>query len=116
MDMNWGLLALFFGVTLAVSLVLTPLVRRFAVRKGLLDVPGEERRVHKVAVPRLGGLAIYGAFAVGVLLTYVLNVGRVPLDAVQIGNARFEGARVLMVLVGAGIVTLVMAVDDMRGL
>src|SRR5690349_15332477 len=114
--MDWASFALFFGVTLVISLVLTPLVRRFAVRRGLLDMPGEERRVHKVPVPRLGGLAIYAAFAVGVLLTFVIGVGRSSLGDLAIGNARCEGARVLVVLLGAGIITVVMAVDDLRGL
>ncbi len=100
-----------FGVTLALSLALTPLVRAWALRRGLLDMPGEERRVHGVAVPRLGGLAMFAAFAVGVLLTFALDTREG-----KIGNERFEASRVLLMLVGAGIITLVMAVDDARGL
>src|SRR5438552_18196498 len=102
---------LIFGVTLAVSLALTALVRRVAVRRGLVDTPGDERRVHAVPVPRLGGLAMFTAFAVGVLLTFVLDVRGAP-----VGNGRFEPSRLLLMLGGAGIITLVMAVDDMRGL
>ncbi len=104
---------LLFGVTLALSLGLTPLVRWAALRVGWVDRPGEARRVHKVPVPRLGGLAIYAAFAVGVLLTFVLPL-RGPYDPGD--NARFEGGRVLLMLLGAGFIALVMAVDDVKGL
>jgi len=44
----------------ALVLVLTPLVRRLALRAGALDHPGP-RRVHKDAVPTLGGLAMVAA-------------------------------------------------------
>lgn len=104
---------LLFGVTLALSLGLTPLVRMLALRVGWVDRPGEARRVHKVPVPRLGGLAIYAAFGIGVLLTFVfpLRGPYAPGD-----NARFEGGRVLLMLLAAGLIALVMAVDDVKGL
>ncbi len=104
-------MALLFGVTLIVSLLLTPLVRRAALRRGLVDVPGEERRVHRVAVPRLGGLAMFAAFAVGIIIYLLL-----PITRLQSGNNIFEAGRVLLMLFGAGIITAVMAIDDFRGL
>jgi UDP-N-acetylmuramyl pentapeptide phosphotransferase/UDP-N-acetylglucosamine-1-phosphate transferase len=104
-------MAFIFAVTLVLSLGLTALVRRLALRRGLVDVPGEERRVHRVAVPRLGGLAMFGAFAVGVLLTFVFNIREG-----KSGNESFESSRVLLMLAGAGIITVVMAIDDIRDL
>lgn len=104
-------MALIFVVTLALSLGLTALVRRLALRRGLVDVPGDDRRVHRVAVPRLGGLAMFAAFAVGVLLTFVFDI-----RSGKTGNESFESSRVLLMLAGAGIITVVMAVDDIRDL
>lgn len=101
-----------FAITLAVSLGLTPLVRRMALRRELVDSPGEERRVHKLPVPRLGGLAMYAAFAVGVLLTFVLP----GIREFRFPNDKFEVSRVLLMLLGAGIITVVMAVDDIKRL
>ena len=101
-----------FAVTLVVSLVLTPLVRRWTIRRGWVDTPGEERRVHRVPVPRLGGLAMFTAFAVGVLLTFVFPAIREG----KVGNERFEVSRVLLMLLGAAIITAVMAVDDVKRL
>jgi UDP-N-acetylmuramyl pentapeptide phosphotransferase/UDP-N-acetylglucosamine-1-phosphate transferase len=105
---------LIFGATLVVSAGLTLAVRRFALSRGLVDLPGEERRVHTVPVPRLGGIAMFGAFAVGIGLMFALNVwgvsGPPPF------NTRFEPWRILVVLAGAGVIPTVMAVDDLRDL
>src|SRR5438477_6934208 len=106
-------MAVVFAASFGVSLLFTPLVRKTAIRFGELDVPNEERRVHRVPVPRLGGLAMYAAFAVGVMLTFVLDIGRVYGGNT---NNRFEGSRVLLMLAGAGIIAAVMAWDDLRGI
>ncbi len=45
----------------SVALVVTPLMRRFALRHALLDVPNE-RSAHSVPTPRGGGIAIAAAF------------------------------------------------------
>lgn len=52
---------------LLTSLVAVPLVLRFALGRGLLDLPGG-RKSHDVAVPRLGGVGILAGFLVGVAL------------------------------------------------
>lgn len=54
----------FIGVFLLTGLltvVLTPVIRRVAVKVGMIDYPGA-RRVNRVPVPRGGGVAIYIAF------------------------------------------------------
>lgn len=50
-----------FGATLCVSLVLTWLVKRIALRWNILDHPGE-RKVHTAPIPLLGGVAIFLTF------------------------------------------------------
>lgn len=45
-----------------ISFVLTPLVKRFAVRFGFVDIPKDERRMHRKAIPTIGGVAIFAAF------------------------------------------------------
>lgn len=69
-----------FLIAMAVSWWLTPEIRARAMRLGLVDKPGEERRIHKVPIPRLGGVAIY----ISVMLTMGLLIamtGRFPKDA-----------------------------------
>ena len=62
----WILLAVL--VAAVVSFAATPLVKKLAVSVGAVDVPKDNRRMHKVPIPRLGGLAIFVAFVVSVLL------------------------------------------------
>ncbi len=52
-----------------VSFVCTPVVRQFANRSGIgVDVPKDNRRMHKVPIPRIGGLAIFLGFMISVLV------------------------------------------------
>jgi len=56
------------AVALVISLIATPPVKWFAERVGAIDVPKDGRRVHKVPIPRLGGLAIFIGFVLSVVI------------------------------------------------
>ncbi|NPV44177.1 MAG: undecaprenyl/decaprenyl-phosphate alpha-N-acetylglucosaminyl 1-phosphate transferase [Firmicutes bacterium] len=58
-----------FIFALVISYILTPFVKRLAWKAGAVDIPKDERRVHTKPIPRIGGLAIYIAFIVTVLIT-----------------------------------------------
>ncbi len=51
-----------------VSYFATPLVKTLAYKVGAIDVPKDDRRMHKTPIPRLGGLAIFIAFLFSVIL------------------------------------------------
>ena len=55
-------------VAMVLSFLMTPVVKSFAYKVGAIDVPKDSRRMHKVPVPRLGGLAIFSGFMVSALL------------------------------------------------
>lgn len=61
-------LAASFLTAVIVSFATTPLVKRMAYKVGAIDVPKDERRMHKTPIPRLGGLAIFIAFLFSVVL------------------------------------------------
>jgi UDP-GlcNAc:undecaprenyl-phosphate/decaprenyl-phosphate GlcNAc-1-phosphate transferase len=75
-----------FLVALAISWWLTPEIRSRAMNLGLVDKPGEERRIHKVAVPRLGGVAIYISMIVAFGLMMAI-CGRFPREGGLLGIA-----------------------------
>ena len=77
-----------------ISYMATPFVKRLAFKIGAVDVPKDNRRMHKVPIPRLGGLAIVIAF---LLATFLL----VELDRQMLG-----------VLLGACIILVVGILDD----
>lgn len=93
-----------FLCALAVSWWLTPEIRARAMRLGLVDKPGEERRIHKVAVPRLGGVAIY--ISIIVALTIMMIVcGRWPREGGLAGIA-----------VGGTLIFVLGLLDDLESL
>ena len=61
------MLFLAMAVAFVASIILTPLVRRLAFRIGAVDRPNY-RKVHASIMPRIGGLAIFGAFLIGYFL------------------------------------------------
>lgn len=100
----WLLLALAF----VLALLLTPLVRELAVRRGWLDRPDGRRKSHTAPVPRLGGLAVYASFllACGVVLALVK-------DTTVFGPA-FREALFHLALAGTAVVLVGLA-DDLWG-
>ena len=56
-----------FLISLVLALVLTPYVRRWAIKWGAIDLPDNGRRIHRRPTPRLGGIAIYLAFTLTLL-------------------------------------------------
>jgi UDP-GlcNAc:undecaprenyl-phosphate/decaprenyl-phosphate GlcNAc-1-phosphate transferase len=65
--MSAGLLA--FIIALSASMVLTVPVRALAIRVGMVDAPGP-RKVHLTPIPLLGGLAIYAAIMLAILIVF----------------------------------------------
>lgn len=61
-----------FAVSLAVGLVLTPLVRIIAFRTGTVEHPNE-RRINRVDMPTAGGVAIVAAFWAGIYASKIVD-------------------------------------------
>lgn len=59
MNLNYLII---FALTLALSFGLTFLIRILALRLNIVDLPDQERKLHKEKTPFLGGVAIYLAF------------------------------------------------------
>ena len=90
------------------SLLLTPAVIRWATRRGYLDKPGL-RKVHKRAVPRVGGIAII--LPTLALLFFVLRINNMVGDAY-----RAMGAQIAAVILGSTTIFAMGLWDDIRGL
>jgi Fuc2NAc and GlcNAc transferase len=90
---HWGL----FALTAGLSLLLTGVIRQYALARNLLDVPNR-RSSHQIPTPRGGGLAIVASFFAG--LSFLWLTGSLP-------------AQVLLALAGAGgLVAWVGFLDD----
>lgn len=98
----WALLLVGAGSASLLTYGLTFSVKVFCEKVGWLDRPAA-RRVHKIPVPRLGGIAIFIAFGVASLLFYIPG----PQNEIDI----------YWLLLAAGLLTVVVhAYDDVKGL
>ena len=93
-------------VTAAVTYLLTPLVRRGAIAVGAMH-EARDRDVHVVPIPLLGGLAIFGGLAVGLMVADELS----PLRTALVGNRTAAG-----LLLAGGLIVVVGVIDDRWGL
>ena len=82
-------------ITFLVSVILVPIVKKLANYIGAIDIP-DERKIHKKPMPRLGGLAIYGAFLVGYILYGEITT------------------QIISILIGSFIILLIGIFDDIK--
>ncbi len=105
-----SVVGLAFLGSLTLSLLLTPLARRAALRLDLVDRP-EGRKRHLLTTPLLGGVAVFLAFA-SVVTAGLFGWEGGGEDLISL-DWRSLG---MLVLVGGGLMTLTGLVDDMLGL
>lgn len=79
------LILIFAALVLAglIAFTLTPAVSVLAYKIGAIDVPKDDRRMHKKPTPRIGGLAIFAGFVVSSL---VFGEMKPELIAIWIGG------------------------------
>ena len=85
-----------FSISLILSLVLTPIVRKVMLKLGILDTPSGDRWNNR-SVALLGGIAIFISFTLAALL-------RINLDR-----------KILVILLGGGIIFVFGLLDDIYG-
>ncbi len=99
---------LIFLLAAGSSLLFTPLVRRWCIAFGWLDEVNDERRVHKKPMPRLGGVAIFGAL--------VVSLGFLPLlENLLTQSLRAGLPRVWTIVAPAVVIFLCGVYDDIVG-
>lgn len=84
-------------LSMVTCFAVTPLIRKFAIKVKAIDIPKDERRVHKKPIPLLGGVAIFISFIIGVMLQ------KNKLDLSDIG-----------IILGAIIILIGGVLDDLR--
>ncbi len=107
--MNWLEYAVLFAVAALVTIALTPLARKIAIKFDAIDYPSA-RRVNMLPIPRMGGIAIFGgiiaAIVVAVAGVHLLN-WEDPFVPIPDMDVNYWG-----VLVGVVVIFLVGAIDD----
>jgi len=98
-----------FALALSLSFILTRSVRNLATSRGWVSAPASERHLHNAPLPRLGGVAIFGAFALSLAVAIAIAFYRPTL---QFGSS----LKILTtIFVPACLVFLLGLYDDLRG-
>ena len=97
---------LVFLAAAATTYLLTPLVRRAVIRVGAVDRPND-RKVHPVATPTMGGVAMYGGLVMGLLVSRFLPFFK---------EMNLASPEPLATLVTATLILGLGMVDDKRGI
>ena len=109
----WGDIAIAFLLAFIVSFMLTPWSIKLANKLGAVDVPKDDRRMHKNSMPKLGGIAVIIGFLISIMyLIFVMEIE---------GNAsNFETDNYYKKLIGIFLGIIVIAItgilDDIKTL
>lgn len=94
-----------FAIAFIVAFSATPIVRRFAFKIGAVDIPKDERRMHKKPIALIGGLAIVAGFIVSL-----------AFDLITTSNLLTANKELLGLLTGIAIIVFEGLLDDTRTL
>lgn len=108
-----------FVAAFAITIVATPMVRRLALISGIIDRPSDPRKVHRVPVAYLGGLAVFLGIMGGTLVSY-LGTAWGGLDVVysseHLIDGEYHAVVPISVLLGMAVITIVGLLDDAIGI
>ena len=107
----WGDIAIAFVLAFVVTFVATPYTIKIAKKVGAVDIPKDERRMHKKSMPKFGGPAVILGFLVSTI--YLLIVMSMEKTINLFGLEEYW-KKLLGFLVGIGIISAFCVVDDIK--
>ena len=110
-----SLLIIFLAISCVVlafvlSVGITPLAILISKKTGALDVPKDDRRMHKEPVPRLGGIAIFVSFFVCALILLSLVSSGIIVEA----DIEDMPEKIRAILVAGTLIFILGIVDDFK--
>ncbi|TVQ32710.1 MAG: undecaprenyl/decaprenyl-phosphate alpha-N-acetylglucosaminyl 1-phosphate transferase [Phycisphaeraceae bacterium] len=105
LDVFHGYMGVFI-VAFLVTLLATPIMRRLAIANGVIDRPDDPRKVHKIPVAYLGGVAVFIGILAGVAYSYAAAGSALPLIESHVFNQQpvpFSVLAGLMLIMLAGL-------------
>ena len=108
----WGDIAIAFVLAFITTFVVTPYTIKLAKKVGAVDTPKDERRVNKITMPRLGGLAIIAGFLVSIIYLLIILSIENTINLLEDNN----NIKLLGFLIGGLIIAVVCFIDDLKDL
>ncbi len=107
----WGDVAIAFILAFIVAFMATPYTIKLAKKIGAVDVPKDERRMHKRAMPKFGGPAVILGFLVAVV--YLLIVMSLE-DTIILNGPENYGMKLIGLFLGIVIISITCIIDDIK--
>lgn len=102
-----------FIVAFLVTLGATPIMRRLAVRHGIVDKPMEARKAHRIPVAYLGGVAVFLGIMAGIVFSFFGFTATVSEELFRIHDSAYHLMPVpFSILLGLLVITVVGLLDD----
>ncbi len=119
LDIFHGYIGVFI-VAFLVTLIVTPIMRRLAIANGIVDRPSESRKIHRVPIAYLGGVAVFLGMLAAITFSYIapdLVIGGKTINVFEPHESRFEQSPVpISVLVGMFAIMFTGLLDDIAHL
>ena len=108
----WGDLIIAFLLAFITAFMITPKTIKMAKKLGAVDSPKDERRINKVTMPRLGGVAVVCGFLVSIAYLLVSLTLENQIDLIE-GNYHLK---LCGFFIGMVVIVVTCFVDDVKGL
>ncbi len=106
-----------FVISFLVALIATPIMRRLAIANGIIDRPTVARKIHRLPVAYLGGVAVYLGILAGILFAYTQPYhGWISFHASKGHETALPGGVPISVLLGMTVIMLCGLIDDVVGI
>lgn len=94
-----------FVLAFIIAFCATPMAKRLAIKVGAIDIPKDERRMHKKPIALMGGCAIIAGFVISVFF-----------NTLSTSKIFTPGKELLGLMTGAVIISVMGILDDIRPL
>ncbi len=107
----WGDIAIAFVLAFVITFVATPYTIKIAKKVGAVDVPKDERRTHKRAIPKFGGPAVILGFLISTIyLLFIMN----SEGTVHLFGTQQLGKKLLGFLISIIVLSIFCIIDDIK--
>lgn len=109
----WGNIAISFLLAFIVAFMVTPYSIKIAKKIGAIDIPKDDRRMRKKAIPKLGGVAVIAGFAIS--LIYLVAVMSIE-GSINLFDSNQYFKKLIGIGLGVIIITITGIIDDTKTL
>ncbi len=109
----WGNISIAFLLALIATFMVTPYSIKIAKKIGAVDIPKDDRRMRRKAMPKLGGIAVVAGFAISFF--YLISVMHIE-GSIDLFDKNMYFKKIIGIGIGTLIILITGILDDTRTL